>query len=93
MVKGDTADATDWISALEFVFFLSKTVQFTTLWERPVPALWRQLIPLVTILNINIVLDLTIHNTVDKIQKWHNILTTRYDIDCHYFNIEDNILG
>ena len=93
MVECAKYNTTYW--KLEDLFFLfwTETVYLATQQEYPVLTLWRQLIPMVIILNHNIVLDLSIQDKVSMIQKLYCMLTSIYCIYYCFFGIEVNIMG
>ena len=72
---------------LNISFLLYEIFNLATRWERPVPVLWHQLIPMVKIMNNGIILDSFIHNTVYRTKKCYYMLTYVYGIYYHYFNI------
>ena len=87
MGKGDTDTATDWPSAVQFLFLLAKIVRLATHQEHPVPVLWSWLSSIATILSSNIMLASLINYIVDRGGGCYTLIS-EYVIYYHYFNIE-----
>ena len=66
-----TDDKNDWLSLVESIFLLYETLRLATLQDHSVPALWRQLIPMVNVLKNNIVLVSFLHNLVYNILQFY----------------------
>ena len=62
-----------WLTIRSWIIFLNaETVCLATKRDCSVPALWYWLIPMVIILNNNIILPSFLHNTSDRIQKYYS---------------------
>ena len=93
MVEG-AIDPASYIPLAYFVvLFCAETVRIATWRDHPVPALWYQVIPMVTILNNNILLASVLQDLVAWMQKLFYMLTPVYGVYNHFFVTEGDILG
>ena len=83
MVDGSTATESEGPLEGLFVLFYAETVRLDTLRKYQFPALWHQLILMVTSLNDKIVLASFLQDVVERIQTFYYMFTSVYIVYNH----------